>query len=76
MRPVTLENRGLWCVLNTRGESGSDMGSSPLLEQKAPCPCLEEQENRAGGLVYSGPTRGALIYAFAMLGSGGIGPDY
>lgn len=42
----------------------------------APCPRLDEQRNRKGGLVYSALTRGALIYAFAMLGSGGIGPDY
>lgn len=51
-------------------------GSSPALEQRALCPCLSEQQNRKGGLVYSVLTRGALIYAFAMLGSGGIGPDY
>lgn len=62
--------------LKTRGDSGSDMGSSPVLEQKAPCPRLNEQQNRKRGLVYSVLTRGALIYAFAMLGSGGIGPDY
>lgn len=77
-----VKDGALWCVLvhffhelNPRG-GGGDMGSSPVLEQKALCPGLNEQENRKGGLVYSALTRGALIYAFAMLGSGGVGPDY
>lgn len=61
---------------NTRGYSGSDMGSSPAMEQRALCPRLNEKQNRIAGLVYSALTRGALIYAFAMLGSGGVGPDY
>lgn len=46
------------------------------MEQRALCPRLNEKQNRIAGLVYSALTRGALIYAFAMLGSGGVGPDY
>lgn len=69
--------------LNTRGDSGVGMGPEPVLEKRPPPPLhfpftlfLNEQQNRKGGLIYSGLTRGALIYAFAMLGSGGVGPDY
>lgn len=62
------------------GASGRGTGSEPVLQKRPPTilpfSLLLNEQYRKGGLIYSGLTRGALIYAFAMLGSGGVGPDY